>query len=260
MSYRLFRRLFLACVFAASALAAQAPARYDEALKLYQAGKYEDSLAVIRAVFDSNAGSVELRTLAAMNYVNLGQLEPAIAHSRYCAESNPTRFECRAARATALRRAGRYGDAVAAAEAGLRATGENIALRLEAASASYAAGRYDAARRHVEKVIAQDQNNFPALYLDGLIFLRQGNFENAEFRLRNALTARPRVRRDLANAYINLGFAIENQADALQRAGKAAEAVGRYREALEFYDFALETDASSSLARQNRERVQGKAG
>lgn len=237
-----------------------APPRYDEALKLYQANRYTDSLDVIRSVFDNHRNSERLRTLAAMNYAGLGEFENGFAHMRYCLQANPRSLPCRVTQAALYRSAGNPAAAVQAAAAGIRAMGDRPELRMEIAGAYYSMGRYPEARQHLDKALQQAPNDFHAIYLDGLIFLREGKFENAEFRLRHAMNIKTKNRSDMAKLYINLGFALERQADAMAARGgeHATESKAVYKEASDFYRYALELESGNSLARGNLARVENK--
>ncbi len=245
---------FATLILSGLSLHAEPAPRYNEAVRLYQQGKFEDCLAVIRSVFDTNRNSAELRALAGAAYLAQGQTDPALAHAKYCVTANPQSIPCRLLRVRALRRAGQPGEAARAAESALRDLGENSNLRMEAAASFYASARFDLARRHLEKVIAADQKHFAALYLDGLIFLRQGRYE-AEFRLRNALNAPPRSRSEAVRTLVNLGAAIENQARQLNANGQAAQAAARNRQAMEFYARALELNPEHAAAKAARQRL-----
>lgn len=243
--------------FSSSTVFALAP-RYDEALKLFHSGKYTESLDVIRAVFDDNRGAVELRLLAAQNYMHLGEYENAIAHMTYCLKENPEQLECYATLSAIYRSEKRYDNAVKIARAGLAKVGDQIPLRLELAGAYYATGNYAASRAHLDKVLQTDPNNFTAIYMDGLIFLKQDKFANAEFRLRHALDLKPKTSLDLLHLYVNLGFAIEREGDRLVGGGERAEGIRRYSEASRFYNYALRIDSNHPIARENRERMKSK--
>lgn len=242
---------------ATSGLSALAP-RYDEALKLFHSGKYNESLDVIREVFDDHRGAVELRLLAAQNYMYLGEYESARAHMTYCLKENAKRLECYATLSSIYRAEQRYNNAIKTARSGIGKVGESVPLRLELASAYYATGKYAASRAHLEKVLQNDPNNFTAIYMDGLIFLKQGKFANAEFRLRHALDIKPKTSIDLLHLYVNLGFAIEREGDRLVAAGERAEGIRRYSEASRHYNYALRIDSNHPLARESRERMKSK--
>lgn len=244
-------------ITAFTSVAALAP-RYDEALKLFHGGKYSESLDVIRAVFDDHRGAVELRLLAAQNYMHLGEYENARAHMTYCLKENNKRLECYATLSSIYRAEKRYDNAIKTARSGIGRVGESVPLRLELASAYYAKANYGASRAHLEKVLQSDPNNFTAIYMDGLIFLKQSKFANAEFRLRHALDIKPKTSIDLLHLYINLGFAIEREGDRLVSAGDRAGGIRRYSEAARHYNYALRIDANHPVARESRERMNTK--
>lgn len=241
-----------------SSVFALAP-RYDEALKLFHGGKYNASLDVIRSVFDDHRGAVELRLLAAQNYMHLGEYENARAHMSYCLKENAKQLECYATLSSIYRAEKRYDNAVKTARSGIGKVGESVPLRLELAGAYYAKGNYGAARAHLDKVLQSDPNNFTAIYMDGLIFLKQGKFANAEFRLRHALDLKPKTSIDLLHLYVNLGFAIEREGDRLVTAGESADGIRRYSEASRYYNYALRIDSNHPVARESRERMKSKS-
>lgn len=247
----------LAVLLSSTALHALAP-RYDEALKLFHEGRYEESLNVIRAVFDEHRGAVELRLLAAQNYLHLGDYEKAKAHMSFCLKEDREQTACYATLATIHRREGRTDRAIKTARAGIGKVGESVPLRLELASAFFARGNYAGARAHLDKVLQADANNFAAIYMDGLIFLKQKKFANAEFRLRHALDLKPKTTIDLLHLYVNLGYAIEREGDRLLVAGERAEGIRRYSEATRFYNYALRLDGNHPTARTARERMRTK--
>jgi tetratricopeptide (TPR) repeat protein len=250
--------LFPLLLILPAGLSALAP-RYDEALKLFYGGRYRESLDVIRQVFDDNRGAVELRLLAAQNYTQLGEYENARAHMSFCLKENPDNLACHAMLSRIYRSEKRYDPAIKTAQTALGRLGDRIPLRLELAGAYYAKGNYAAARAHLEKVLQQEPGNFTAIYMDGLIFLKQGRFANAEFRLRNALELKPKTALDLVNLYVNLGFALEREGDRLQGEGRSAEGLRKYSEAARFYHYALRIDSGHPQARENRERMKTKA-
>lgn len=250
--------LLLATLAAPAGLGALAP-RYDEALKLFHTGRYSESLDVIRQVFDDNRGAVELRLLAAENYMHLGEFENARAHMSFCLKENPSSLECHALLSAVYRREKRYDHAIRTAQSALTRLGDKIPLRLELASAYYAKDNYAGARAHLEKVLQAEPANFTAIYMDGLIFLKQGRFANAEFRLRNALALEPKTSIDLLNLYVNLGFALEREGDRLLAEGQRSDGVRKHTEASRYYYYALRIDSEHPQARANRERMKSKA-
>ncbi len=234
------------------------PPRYDEALKLYQEQKYDGSLDVIRSVFSLTYKPYQMRMLAAANYSKQGKNANAVDHMVRCIKEHPTLPEPRAFLAGLYRGMGKYGAALRTVAGGLRVSSENTALRMEAARINYKLKRYGATRRHIQVVLKTDPNNFEAIVLDGLIFLRTGRYENAEFRFRNALTLKPTNSGALADLYNNLGYAMESRGDAARRKRENSKAAHFHKKADEMYRFALQTRAGHGKAEGNRRRVLAK--
>ena len=146
-----------------------------------------------------------------------------------------------------------------AARRRIQRSANSVPLRLEIAATYYSTGNYTAARTHLEKVLSLEPGNFHAIYMDGLIFLRKGEFTSAEFRLRNALDLKPKSERELINLYVNLGLALERSGDQLAARGQPGQASAKFREAARFYNYALRLDADNVVARTNRERINNKS-
>ena len=160
--------------------------RYKEAVQLFQQGKHEDSLEAIRSVFDDYKSSYEFRMLAAANYLEQGQYDSAVSHLRYCMKDHPDRAEPHALLAAVYRRSGQPKKALAHIRDVIRKYPDSIQIRWEAALSYMALESVAPARTHVSKILSSDPNHFGALYLDGVLYLKAGDLENAEFRLRNA--------------------------------------------------------------------------
>lgn len=232
--------------------------RYDEALGLFAAGKYEASLNVIRQVLTNTFRPYEMRMLAAANYSRLGKNQNAMDHLLFCVRENPKRPEPRIFLAGMFRREGEYKKALEYAARSLRETGENAGLRLEIARSYYKLKEYDHSRRHLDKIYTYEKNNPDAIFLDGLIFLRLNRFDNAEFRFRQALDLHPADPLLLANIYNNLGFSLESQGDLARNEGDEKKMNNRYRQAERMYRFALQTVENHAEARKNMERLSEK--
>ena len=170
----------------ATALQAQELPRYKEAVQLFQQGKYEDSLEAIRSVFDDYKDSYDFRMLAASNYLEQGQFDSAISHLRYCMKDHPDRAEPHALLAAVSRRSGQPQKSLAHIRDVIRKYPDSNQIRWEAALAYMALDSVAPARTHVSKILSSEPNHFRALYLDGVLYLKAGDLENAEFRLRNA--------------------------------------------------------------------------
>jgi len=247
--------LFLMLLAGAGGLSAKKPPRYDEALKLYARGKYNESLEVIRKVITVQYRPYAMRMLAAANYSKLNKHQNAIEHMLWCIKENPGRAEPRIFLVGLLRKTGHHRRALSYAAGSMARHGENVHLRLEMARANYLLGRHREARRHLDILMRKDRKNSDAVFLDGLIFLRQGNFDIAEFRFRHALSLKPKNRIVLADLYNNLGFALEKKGDASSDAKRA----GSYRvEAEKMYRYSILVRPNHPLARQNLARLMQK--
>ncbi|MCB1322822.1 MAG: hypothetical protein KDK34_21365, partial [Leptospiraceae bacterium] len=106
----------------------QRPPRYQEALDLYEKGDYEQSLAVIRDVFDAHRNSMELRLLASANYAARGEFDQARAHMEYCINDHPRSVEPRVMLAGIWRRQNKPYQTIEVARRGIAAAGDHVML------------------------------------------------------------------------------------------------------------------------------------
>lgn len=245
--------IFIALCWNAS-LVAEIP-QYNTALKQYQSGKYEESLNTIRSVFDEHRASLDLRLLAAANYLAQGNIKSAQDHLHRGIKDHPKRIEPRAMLAALLRKTGKAGKALAVGRRAIKETGDHIAIRLELASAYIQMGSYKNAQNHLAQARRLEPKNFHATYLDGLAYLRQGSLDNAEFRLRAALTLKPSSDTVLANLYNNLGYTLEKKGNLSKGSGDSAQARVRYTESKKYYKLALEKKGDHKQAVPGLERV-----
>lgn len=209
-------------IFSAGNLHAEELPRYNEAVQLFQQGKYEQSLEAIRSVFDDHKSSYEFRVLAAANYLEQGDYASAASHLRYCMKDHPGRAEPHALLAAVFRRSGQPAKSLAHIRDNIGKHPDSVQIRWEAALAYIALDRVEPARIHVSKILSVDPNHFRALYLDGVLYLKAGDLENAEFRLRNAArigTSDKRLQFGLLN---NLGLTLSLLAARTDGARRAA--------------------------------------
>ncbi|HMX58932.1 MAG TPA: tetratricopeptide repeat protein [Leptospiraceae bacterium] len=243
----------LLILFAAVALFAEVPNGYNEALALYSQGKYEESLAKVRSVFEENKTSYHLRMLAAANHAHAGRFNDAAAHLQYLLKDHPDRPEPAALYAAILRKQGQTGDAQGLIARAMQQDPKNMNFVLEAARIHYRAGNFAAARKHIENVLLTVPGNQEALALDGLIFLRQGNPENAVFRFRQALGQPSSSKAALSDLYNNMAIALRRSADALEKNGNPGEAASMRTEASDMLARSLEQNPSNAIAKANKE-------
>jgi len=239
----------------ASGLNAQAPAGYPEALGLFSQGKYEDSLTKLRAVFEENKGSVHLRLLAAANHSRLGRANDAMAHLIYAIKDHPDDARPMAMLAAIYRKQGQLGEAQVWIGRAIDADGKTSDYKMEAARIFYKSGQYAAARKFIDQILAATPAHQDALALDGLIFLRQGNAENAVFRLGQALKYPGTSKAAMSDVYNNMAVALRKFAEALDKGGNPAEASSRRTEATEMLLKAVELNPDNALAKANKDQT-----
>lgn len=244
-----YRMVLVLSFISVSALLA-APPEYAEAIKLYRGGQYEQSLEVIRSVFDANPKSLELRMLAAANYHRQGNLDSAMAHMMYAMREHPDEPGPALYMATLQREKGRTGRAIEMMRRTARKFPEEHWVRYELAATFLAQKRYDDARRQVEAIIAKNPNFFPAIYLDGLIYLLEGSYETADFRFKNALRIKMVDTEWTKRLYNNMGIVNERLAAANPNQKEQKLMLAR-----QYYRKALELDGNYTVAKRNLERI-----
>lgn len=238
--------LFFLCL---GVLKADYPPHYEEALRFFEQADYDRSLAVIRSKFADFKDSYEIRMLAGANYARLNKYESAIAHLKICVAMYPNRPESRAFLAGLYRKIGRYNLGERVVREGLRLFSNSAVLRQELSLILYKSGKYKGARRQIEILLGQDGGHFMSVYLDGLILFRQGDYANAQFRLRHALELSAKQETNLrADLHYNMGRTIAKRGAALQKLAKFSEATELYREALSHHEKAVAINAQHALA------------
>ena len=187
------------------------PKEYRQALDFYLKAKFQDSLEKIRSIFEEHKNRMSLRILAAANYIALGKSSQAMSHIQAARRIHPQRFEPRLFYIRILRAQKKYYEAIAAARRAIQDIGEAPGLFLEIAAVYYELQSYPKARAQLQRALELDPQNYYAFYLDGLLFLQEGRYELAEFRLRNALALKPKHKEDLKLVYNNLALALEKK-------------------------------------------------
>jgi len=245
---------FILFMMAVSAVDA-APAEYDEAVKQYQNGRYEESLQTIRSVFDDNKGVLELRMLAARNYEKMGNLDSALSHMLYATKEHPDAAAPAIYMAKLQHAKGADGRALDI----LRRTAGRFAndpwARYELAAFFFEQKKYGEARQQVEAVMAKNPNFFQAVYLDGLIYLVEGSLETAEFRFNNAARIKMTGQSWNKRLFNNLGLVNEKLADRADTAGNPALAKEKRNLAKDYYKKAVALDGDYAIAKANFDRL-----
>jgi len=204
-------------------------ARFDLALAYLLAGEYESAGAAAREYLDSipadakktqDAG--EAWSLIGIVAARRGDATGSLNALNHAAELSPGREESWLNLTLELMSLARTSEAVSAAQKGLAAIPKSYALRLRLGAANLAAGHYEEAEQQFRELVNAG-DPLPLSYV-GLAqaLLRNGRAEEAANEL---LAARQKLGDDFLLAYF-CGIALD-------RAGKSAEALRAYEQAVE---------------------------
>lgn len=229
-----------------------APPRYDEALARFKEGDHNGSLEIVRSVFDDNRESLELRMLAAACYHRLGNLDSALAHMLYALKSHPEEVGPTLYMAILQREKGQPGKAIDILKRGAGRFPQDPWVRYELAATYFLQGNHKVARQQLEAVLTKSPNFFPAVYLDGVIYMADGDYENADFRFRNASRVRMTDREWTKRLYNNMGIVNEHLAASATDAKTRSEKLALARES---FKKAIDLDGGYSVARSNLDRL-----
>jgi tetratricopeptide (TPR) repeat protein len=150
-------------------------------------------------------------------------IRAAIAEWETRLQASPDDAEARLGLALAYQRAGRYADALGAYEAVLEIAPDDLGARYNLGVVQIAARQEQAGERTLRDVLAAAPDHvLAAKTLAGRLLEREA-YGEALAVIEPALTSRP----ELADLQYAAGFALE-------RLGRSAEAIGRYRAALRY--------------------------
>jgi tetratricopeptide (TPR) repeat protein len=248
---------FSALVFSSESYPQNFPAGYEDALKLFQQKNYQGSLAVIRSNFNPASHSYEFRMLAAANYLNLGNYELAKQHLVSCKTEHPKRYEPIAFTGVILRKSGNLYGAANEIIQGIAKFPDNSGLRLEMTRIYFLLEKLPEARSQLDVVLQKDPNNINAIYLDGLIFIKQARYEEAEFRLKNVMGMKELPASIAPSLHNNLGLSLERMGLVIQQKGDKVQAKAKFQEALENYNKALGYSPDHPIYNRNKARISG---
>lgn len=228
------------------------PPNYEVALKLFQEKKYEESLNKIREVFDNHRNSLELRLLAASNYIEINNYENAIAHLRYAIQDHPNSYEAYLLLSEVYNQINQYQNSIlflTKASQVLKANHERKIILYQLAKTYYLAKDWKNAKKIIENLIAIAPDYDLAIYLDGLIYLNQKNYELAEFRFKSLLSLKNLNQELKKRIYNNLG--VIRLSTANQYSKDSNDYKDTIKEAKEYFMKALNLDPDYEIANQN---------
>jgi Tfp pilus assembly protein PilF len=227
------------------------PPWYAEALKLHNEKQYDASLEKIRAVFENYSDNYYLRMLAAANHYRLNNTDSSFAHIRAAEKIAPERYETFMLSAAVYRQVGNSTQALNALKKAASLNAPAASVKLEMSRLYYETAQYAKARGETDQILAADAKNAEAMYIDGLIFLKQSKWESAEFRFRQILLMGGLPAVYTADIYNNMGFALENISIQASKPGNAQESARYKKEAESFYKKSLQSDSKHAAAQAN---------
>ena len=204
------------------------PVAFDLSLAYLLSGRYEDAAAEAKscavapeAKDQTPASRVQSLTVEGIAEARLGHGEEAISAFWQAAKLEPTAEENWLNLTRELMEVSRYAEAITATEVGLRSNEKSYALRLRLGAANLSAGRHSQAEAIFRELMeAGDPLPTSAIGL-AQVLMRDGRAEEAA----NELAA---TRKRLGDSFLLSYF----QGLALARAGKRAEAIACFREAI----------------------------
>ena len=224
---------------------ASAFASYKEALTLYEAKMYNDSLNMIAAELDiskdmdENTPNYDLRFLAAHNHWKLGNIGSAIAHFKRCAEIKKDNPDPMIDLSLLMLDFKRYSDARYFAGKALKIKDSAIPYYV-LGQCSLIAGRYNNAKRNFEKAISINPEFGASYNALGMALMRLGKFSEANTAFSAALVFLP----DSAEILNNMGMSLER--------------TGKDDKALEYFTKAIEKSPEDSSIQKNLARLKTK--
>lgn len=207
--------------------ASSASASYQEALKLFQEQKYEESLKVLAGILvvddDLKEGSpnYKIRFLAAHNHWKLGNATAVVAHLRRCSVIDSATPDPYIDLGLYFIDQKRYGDARAAADEGLKIKEHHMFYWI-LGRAAMERGDFNRAKEYFEKGNTMNPEFFISYNDLGITLMKMKRYGEANAAFSVALAIKPdspEVNNNMALCYLRSG----KEKDAIVYAEKAAE-------------------------------------
>jgi tetratricopeptide (TPR) repeat protein len=202
-------------------------ASYEEAVKLFEEKKYEESLNILADILvvddDMKEGSpnYKIRFLAAHNHWKLGNAKSVIAHLRRCMDINPATPDPYIDLGIYFLENKRYGDAVTIAEEGLKVKEDHMFFWI-LGRVAMAHKDYIRAKELFEKVNTMNPEFYVSYNDLGITLMKLKRYGEADAAFSVALAIKPdsaEINNNMALCY----FMAEKYKEALTYAEKAAE-------------------------------------
>jgi tetratricopeptide (TPR) repeat protein len=224
-----------------------AHASYKDALELFDAGKYKESLAKIAEELtvandkDPNSPNYKLRYLAAHNHWKLGKFESSISHFKRCMDIQKDNVNACVDMSLLLIDMKKYKDAEIYIKKGLKIK-EDPMLFYASGKMAFMKENYWKAKELFEKAISLDPELYVSYHSLGVTLMRLGKFSQANTAFSASLSMSPKSSVILNN--VGLSF----------------EKMGNAEEALRHYEKALTLSPENKVIKENLGRARAAAG
>jgi len=219
-------------------------ASYDEALKLYEAKKYAESLKVIAGELDvkkdmeKDAPNYNLRFLAAHNHWKTGNITSAVSHLKRCAEIKNDIPDPLIDLALLMLDNKRYGDANFYAQSAIKKA-YNPASYYILGKSAMKTGNYYKAKEYLEKAVSLDPESW-FYYNDlGMVLMNMKKFSEA-------------------NTAFSAAASMSDSVEVINNLGLSLELAGRLDEAMSYFNKADEMMPGNTVIKENINRLKGK--
>jgi O-antigen biosynthesis protein len=220
-------------------------ASYKDALSLYEAKKYKESLAIIAGELDpkkdleNNSPNYDFRFLAAHNHWKLGNIQAAIGHFRRCADIKKNSADPLIDLALMMLESKRYGDANFFAMGAIKISESRMPYYILGKSAMRL-GNYYKAKEYFEKAISIDPEFFISYNDLGIVLMELKKYSEANTAFSAALSVMP----ESIEIHNNIGMSLER--------------MNKLDEALNYYNRAYEKNPGNSVIQANVIRIKAK--
>ena len=234
-------------------------ASYEEALKLYQEGKYKESLALLAKELDpskdldDDAPNYRIRFLAAHNHWKLGSGDPVVIHFRRCMDMKNKPIDPYIDLSLFFLEKNRLNDAEACARNGLQKE-RNAMLYYVLGEVSLKRGNFERAKELLETANSIDPENFASYNALGMALMHLGKYGDANTAFSVALA----INAASAEVTNNIGVSLEKLAASQEAAGSPQEAAENYKNALIYYRKANELNMEDKTILENLNRLKNK--
>jgi Flp pilus assembly protein TadD len=219
-------------------------ASYEDALKLYQEGKYKESLSILANELDiskdlaEEAPNYNIRFLAAHNHWKLGNDESAAIHFKRCMDMKNKSIDPYVDLSLFYLQRNKLNDAEAYAKKGLQRE-RNAMLYYILGEASLKRENFWRAKELFETANSIDPENFVSYNALGIVLMRIGKYGDANVAFSVALAINP------------------SSPEIMNNMGMSLEKLGENKEALAHYKKANELDMENKTILANLKRLSG---